>query len=74
MDRETFIDQVEGTAEAAREAGWEISIDYGLPSIEIKIDGEVAWFFQENEAFQLLAEVPTDLFAKDYILWVSQGW
>ena len=73
MDRETFVDQVEMTAECAREAGWVVSIDYGLPSVGITSDNE-KWFFQEHEAQALLDEVPDDLRAEDYILWTVQSW
>lgn len=69
-----LIKQFEEIAAAAREAGCTVEIDHGLPWVAVSdgVGGE--WFFQEHEAEELLATVPEELHAEDYILAVSQGW
>lgn len=69
-----FKDLVENIADAEREAGTVVKIDYTLPSIEISREGEVVYYFQEHEASELLETVPAGLKVEDYFLFAQSSW
>jgi len=66
----------EQRAEAARAEGWTVEINQGLPYVaidnpEYPDDG---WFFQGDEADDLLKEVPDWMNEEDYILAQTMNW
>ena len=73
MTRKQFIKEVEKTAEAARSAGQTIEINRRLPYVAVTT-GEDEYFFQGQDAQELLDSVPDYLDAENCILWLAQGW
>ena len=69
-----LLKQFEERAEAERNAGAEIDIDTGLPSISITMSDGSDYFFQEHEAQAILDEVPDNIHPEDYILAIAQSW
>ena len=74
MDRTQFVNQVQNIAHCARLAGMRVEINNLLPYVFVFIAADQEYFFQEEEASDLLDEVPDYLNAEDYILWSAQGW
>ena len=71
---EKMLADYEGRAAAERQAGTTIEINTGIPYIAIDyIDGD-SYYFQGDEASQVLDEVPENISPEDYILAVSRGW
>lgn len=66
-----LIPKIEAVAEAARAEGQTVVIDRVLPSVDIN-NGQ--YYFQEHEADELLATVPAELSAEDWILYCVQSW
>ena len=69
-----LIDHIEAVAEEQREEGWVISVNYALPTVSISFEGETEYFFQGEEAENLLEDVPEEVYAADYILYSSINW
>ena len=69
-----ILKDFEQRAEAERQAGGFVEINYGLPSVSITLSDGSDYFFQEHEADDLLGEVPTNIADEDYLLAVAQGW
>jgi len=61
-------------AEAERRSGSSIEIDYGLPSVDIRLSGGIEYYFQEHEAQQLLDSIPDEFSPEDFLLATAQGW
>lgn len=76
MNRKAFVEQVEKIARHCRAEGQTVKINSGLPWVAIKRgEGpENTFFFQGEEAVDLLDSVPDDLNPEDCILWSAQGW
>lgn len=71
--------QIEETAHAARLAGQSVTIDTGLPYVDVCLGPDAEYFFQESEADELLrdAEIAAEKFGvrtEDVLLWQAQGW
>ena len=62
------------TANAMRKSGWKVSINEGIPYVVIENDrtGE-EYYFQGDEALDLLDEVPDNVNTSDYLLYISTG-
>lgn len=61
---------VEEFGERLVDDGWEVEINYGLPYIGVNSPGgEEVYFSQEQEASELLDEVPENVNEKHFILW-----
>jgi len=74
MIREELLNQIKETVKAFYSAGGTIEINSGLPYVAIKQPNEEEYFFQGEEAENLLNEVPEDINEEEYIIWISQGW
>lgn len=78
MERSEFIKQVEETAQHCRSIGMNVEINESLPWVAVYLNPkdptESTYFFQEEEASNLLDECPDDIHEEDYILWYAQGW
>lgn len=57
-----------------REAGGFVEINNQLSYVAVTLSNGLEYFFQGEEAENLLDEVPDELSAEDYILAVAQGW
>jgi hypothetical protein len=56
-------------------AGGSVEVNERLPYIAIDFgQGEGDYFFQGQEAEELLAQVPEDLSPEEYFAWVSRDW
>jgi hypothetical protein len=71
--------QIEQSATAERAAGSTIEINYGLPYVAINMGGESEYFFQGDEASDLIDEHELsaekfDTSVEDSILHSAQGW
>ena len=69
-----MLAQIIETADNCRNAGATVEINEYLPTVAITRSDGQEWFFQEHEADVLLAEVPDNVSADDYILFISRGW
>jgi hypothetical protein len=74
MDRQQLVNQVEDTAHCCRLAGMKVEINNLLPYVSVYLSEGQTYFFQGEEASDLLKEVPDYLNPEDYILWSAQGW
>jgi len=74
MTKAELIKEIEGTADYARAQGDTIEINYRLPYVAVDLVGGYSYFFQGEEASDLLDECPDYVNEEDYILWVAQGW
>jgi len=74
MTREEMLNHIKETVKAFYSAGGTIEINNGIPYVAIKQPNEEEYFFQGEEAENLLNEVPEDINEEEYIIWVSQGW
>lgn len=61
-------------ADAEREAGGSIEINEGFSYVSIALSDGSMYFFQGEEAEELLGEVPEWIYAEDYILAQAQTW
>lgn len=66
--------QMEDTADAERQAGGSVEINSRLPYVAVNLSDGSEYFFQGEEADDLLAEVPDFVNDEDFILWSAQGW
>lgn len=66
--------RVEPTARAAREAGQYVEINHGLSYVVVHRGEDDEYFFQGEEADNLLEEVPEWANEEEWILWSAQGW
>jgi hypothetical protein len=80
MTQDELIKQIEDTAEYCRNEGQYVKINHSLPWVDV-FHGSgscdcfpAQYFFQGEEAGDLLDECPDYVSKGDYILWVSQGW
>lgn len=71
---DNIVADFEQRAQSEREGGATIDIDFGLPTIAIKMSDGSEYFFQEHEASDLLDDVPENISAEDYILAVAHNW
>ncbi len=79
MTQDELIEQIESTAAHCRSMGESVTINRSLPWIEVHRGIDEGWFpdvyfFQGEEASNLLNECPDYVSEEDYILWISQGW
>jgi hypothetical protein len=81
MTQDELIKQMESTARHCRSIGMTVEINNSLPYVAVDLgpcdchlgDRHV-YFFQGEEASDLLDEVPDWINEDDYILWSAQGW
>lgn len=74
MEQNELIDQIEDTAKYCRGEGQSVEINYSLPYVAIERGEDDFYFFQGEEASELLETVPDWINDEDYFLWVAQGW
>jgi hypothetical protein len=63
---------IEKTAKSFFEAGGKIDINYGLPYIAIDQPNGENYYFQEDEASEMLKDIPDNVNDKDYFAWYSR--
>lgn len=66
--------QIKNIADAERKGGGTVEINSRLPSVSVTNSNGDEYFFQGDEAEDLLDEVPHNVNPEDYILYVSTGW
>lgn len=72
-----FTSQINEAARAERAAGATIEINEALPYVALKMSDGSEYFFQGDEASDLLREndhADLDCSVEDSILWSAQGW
>ena len=74
MTQDELIKQIEDTAEYCRKEGQYVKINSSMPWVDVYHGEDSNYFFQGEEASDLLDECPDYVNEEDYILWVSQGW
>ena len=74
MTQDKLILQIEDTAHYCRIEGQCVVINDSLPSVEVHRGPDDNYFFQGQEASDLLDECPDYVSRKDYLLWIAQGW
>ena len=74
MNETELVKQYEERAQAERDAGGSISINHGLPYISITMSDFTEYFFQGEDAEELLDSTPEWINAEDYILAIAQNW
>ena len=78
MTRDELIRQIENTAYHCRAIGMSVEINSSLPWVSVYLDPNDptndTYFFQGEEASNLLDECPDYVNEEDYILWYAQGW
>lgn len=72
--KKKILKDYEERAEAERRAGATIDINERLPYVSVEMSDSSEYFFQGQEAEELLAEVPDNISPEDYILAIAQGW
>lgn len=60
--------------EQQRKDGGKIKIDYRHETVAIKLANGDEFFFQNNEAIDLLDEVPDNVNEEDYLFWIARSW
>jgi hypothetical protein len=79
MELSELIEQIEYTAKHCRSIGMSVEINWSLPYVAVNLGqnehgDDIEYFFQGEEADNLLEEVPDWINEDDYILWSAQGW
>ena len=74
MTTHQLIKQYERRARDEREAGGSIRIDRRLACVAITMSDGSEYFFQDEEASRLLADVPEWINEEDYLLAIAQNW
>jgi len=73
--KKTFAADMARVANAARVSGWVVSISR-IPSVAI--DGpngeDAGYFFQGDEAADLLEQCPDNVSEEDFLLWSAKSW
>ena len=68
-----LAEQIRQTAEAAIKSGQEVHINSSMPYVAVNTKLE-EFFFQGQEAAELLDSVPDNVNEEDFILFLAQGW
>lgn len=71
---EWMVADYEARAKAELDAGATIEINKNPCYVAITMSDGTEYFFQDQEAEDLLSEVPDNISETDYILAVSQNW
>ena len=69
-----IYEDYEKRARAEKGAGGEIRINYDVPYIKITMSDGSRHEFQDEDAQELLDEVPDEIDAESYILAIAQDW
>lgn len=70
-----ILQDYQRTAASAKKRGGYVEINHRYGTVAVQRgDGSEEYFFQGDEADDLLNEVPSNISEEDYILAVSQGW
>jgi hypothetical protein len=71
-----LVKQMEEAAEAMRQEGYKVEINTNVGYVAVDLEGspEESYFFQGDEAYDLLNEVPDNVGEEDYILWSARSW
>ena len=79
MEESELIKQIEETARGCRSAGMSVEINHSLPYVAVNLGvnehgDPIEYFFQGEEASNLIDDVPEWINEEDFILWCAQGW
>lgn len=69
-----MVKDYEKRAKAERRAGGKIEINYRLSYVAVTMSDGSEYFFQGQEASELLDDVPDNINEEDFILAIAQGW
>jgi hypothetical protein len=69
-----MVKDYEMRAKAERQGGAFIEINERLPYVGVEMSDGSKYFFQGEEASDLLNEVPPNINEEDFILAIAQGW
>lgn len=71
---EEMLADYEARAKAERDAGGFIEINSHIPYVSVQMSDGSEYFFQDQEASELLDEVPDNISEEDYVFAIAQGW
>ena len=71
---EKLVKDYEDRAKAEREAGALVEINHSCGYVAVERSDGLGYFFQDEEAYNLLDEVPEEINEEDFILAIAQGW
>lgn len=71
---DNMVKTYELAAKKQKNEGASVEIDESLPTVSVKLSDGQEYFFQGEEAQNLLDEVPDNIAAEDYILHNAIGW
>ena len=74
MTKKELNKQYEERYQNEIKAGATIEINHSLPYVAIKINNGDEYFFQDEEASNLLKEVPDYINEEVYIIAIAQNW
>lgn len=69
-----LVAQLEQRAADEEAAGGSIDINDMLPTVAVTMSDGAEYFFQGEEADDLLSEVPGNMHPEDFILAIAQNW
>lgn len=77
MIKPEILRDIQWNAEAQRGGGASVVIDYNLPTVAVELRDGNTFFFQGEEASELLAQIEKidpKIEPGDMILWMARGW
>lgn len=74
MTNQQFAQDLQVRHDAELAAGGSIEITHGLPTVAITLSDGGEFFFQEQEASELLESVPDFVNEAVFLLAMAQGW
>lgn len=77
MTKPEILRDIQLHAQAQRDNGASVVIDYSLLTVTVELANGGEFFFQGEEASELLSDtehVDPRVTAEDMILWLAQGW
>lgn len=72
MDRAIFLQDVQDKVKDLKELGFSVEINDCLPTLAINFDHDGMhqdYFFQEQNASEIIDATPDDMTREEYILW-----
>ena len=71
---EGAVSLIERAAERSVEKGANVELNRRIPTVAVTMESGQQFFFQGEEAAELLGEVPENVEAESWLLWLATGW
>lgn len=71
---EEMAKDIKDCADSCRCSGDTIEINTGFPYVAISFNSGEEYYFQGDEADNLLKDIPDNVFVEDFLLWKACGW